>query len=217
MEPLEEGVQDPILPGRLEHGRRDESHGSLAIPIDVSDPTVTVNATYGVGSVAHAICADSGSGIASCTVPDPLDTSSPGTKTIHAHAVDRAGHVFDGNLSYSVTPYTFTGFFSPVNNLPAINDANAGSAVPIKFSLSGFRSLNLFAPGYPATQAMTSCGGALTGPLVPTQLGPDGFTYDPLLDRYKYVWKTDRGWSGCRQLIVRFKDGTEKRANFRFK
>ena len=195
----------------------DESHGSLAIPIDVSDPTVTVNATYGVGSVAHAICADSGSGIASCTVPDPLDTSSPGTKTIHAHAVDRAGHVFDGNLSYSVTPYTFTGFFSPINNLPAINDANAGSAVPIKFSLSGFRSLNLFAPGYPATQAMTSCGGALTGPLVPTQLGPDGFTYDPLLDRYKYVWKTDRGWSGCRQLIVRFKDGTEKRANFRFK
>jgi len=195
----------------------DESHGSLAIPIDVSDPTVTVNATYGVGSVAHAICADSGSGIASCTVPDPLDTSSPGTKTIHAHAVDRAGHVFDADLTYSVTPYTFTGFFSPINNLPAINDANAGSAVPIKFSLSGFRSLNLFAPGYPASQAMTSCGGALTGPLVPTQLGPDGFTYDPLLDQYKYVWKTDSSWKGCRQLIVRLTDGTEKRANFRFK
>ena len=56
----------------------------------------------------------------------------------------------------------------------------------------------------------------LTGPLVPTTLGPDGFTYDPLLDQYKYVWKTDRNWRGCRQLIVRLKDGTEKRANFRF-
>ena len=106
-----------------------------------------------------------------------------------------------------MTAYTFTGFFSPINNLPAINDANAGSSVPIKFSLSGFRSLDLFAPGYPATQAMTTCGGALTGPLVPTM--PNGFTYDPLLDQYTYVWKTDRNWRGCRQLIVRLKDGTE--------
>ena len=59
------------------------------------EPTVTVNATYGFGQVAHAVCADSGSGIASCTVPDPLDTSSVGTKTIHVHAEDRAGHVFE--------------------------------------------------------------------------------------------------------------------------
>ena len=194
----------------------DGSHGSLTIPIDESNPTVTVNTTYGYGSVAHANCADSGSGIASCTVPDPLDTSSAGTKTIQAHAVDRAGHVFDGPLTYRVTAYSFTGFFSPINNLPAVNDVNQGSAVPIKFSLAGFRSLNIFAPGYPASQAMT-CGGPVTGPLVPTTLGPDGFTYDPLLDQYKYVWKTDSAWRGCRQLVVRLKDGTEKRANFRFK
>ena len=192
----------------------DGSHGTLAIPIDVTNPTVTVNTTYGFGSVAHATCADAGSGIDTCTVPDPLDTTSVGLKTIHAHAVDRAGNVFDSDLTYRVTAYTFTGFFSPINNLPAINDANAGSSVPIKFSLSGFRSLDLFAPGYPATQAMTTCGGALTGPLVPTM--PNGFTYDPLLDQYTYVWKTDRNWRGCRQLIVRLKDGTEKRANFRF-
>ena len=124
--------------------------------------------------------------------------------------------MFDGDLTYRVTAYAFTGFFSPINNLPAVNDVNPGSAVPIKFSLSGFRSLNIFAPGYPASQAMT-CGGPVTGPLVPTTLGPDGFTYDPLLDQYKYVWKTDSTWRGCRQLVVRLKDGTEKRANFRFK
>ncbi len=130
--------------------------------------------------------------------------------------MDRAGHVFEGDLTYRVTAYSFTGFFSPINNLPAVNDANAGSAVPIKFSLSGFRGLNIFAPGYPASQAMT-CGGPVTGPLVPTILGPDGFTYDPLLDQYKYVWKTGGTWRGCRQLVVRLKDGAEKRANFRFK
>jgi hypothetical protein len=135
-------------------------------------------------------------------------------KTIHAHAVDRAGHVFDSNLTYRVTAYSFTGFFSPINNLPAVNEANAGSTVPIKFSLSGFRGLNLFAPGYPASQAMT-CGGAVSGPLVPTTPN-EAFAYDPLLDQYKYVWKTDRNLRGCRQLIVRLRDGTEKRANFRF-
>jgi hypothetical protein len=146
----------------------------------------------------------------------PLDTSSPGTKTIHADAVDRAGHQFYGDLTYRVTAYSFTGFFSPIMNLPAVNVVNAGNTVPIKFSLAGFRSFNLFATGYPASQRMT-CGGAVTGPLEPTTLGPEGFTYDPLLDQYKWVWKTDRRWMGtCRQLVVRFRDGTEKRANFRF-
>jgi Tol biopolymer transport system component len=194
----------------------DGSHGSLPIPIDVTAPTVTVNETYGFGSVAHANCADAGSGIDSCAVQDPLDTSSVETKTIHAHAVDRAGNVFDSDLSYRVTAYSFTGFFSPIANLPTVNIANAGNTVPIKFSLAGFRSFNLFAPGYPASQLMT-CGGAVTGPLQPAALGPEGFTYDPLLDQYKWVWKTDRRWMGtCRQLVVRLKDGTEKRANFRF-
>ena len=157
----------------------DDSHGSLPIPIDVSNPTVTVNATYGFGAVAHAICADSGSGIDSCSVPDPLDTSTAGIHTITVSAADRAGHhLASTQLTYRVTPYTFTGFFSPINNLPAINDANPGSTVPIKFSLSGFRGLNLFATGYPATQAMTSCGGAVTGPVVPIAI-QDALSYDP--------------------------------------
>ena len=194
----------------------DGSHGSLAIPIDVSDPTVSVNATYGFGSVAHASCADAGSGIASCSAnPDPLDTSSAGPKTVHVHAVDRVGREFEGDLPYSVTSYSFTGFFSPINNLPAMNNANAGSSVPIKFSLAGFRSFNLFAQGYPASQTMNCATGALSGPVQPT--ASDGFTYDPLLDQYKYIWKTDRRWMGtCRKLIVRLRDGGEKRANFRF-
>ena len=56
---------------------------------------------------------------------------------------------------------------------------------------------------------------ALSGPV--QQIASDGFTYETLLDQYKNVWKTQKSWSGtCRQLIVRFRDGTEKRANFRF-
>ena len=35
--------------------------------------------------------------------------------------------------------------------------------------------------------------------------------------RYSYVWKTEKSWTGCRQLILRFTDGTERRASFKFK
>jgi hypothetical protein len=36
--------------------------------------------------------------------------------------------------------YTFTGFFSPVDNPPTVNVAKAGSAIPVKFSLGGNRA-----------------------------------------------------------------------------
>jgi WD40 repeat protein len=201
----------------------DNSRGSLTIPIDTSNPTVTVNQTYGFGQVAHAICSDSGSGIETCTVPDPLDTSSVGTKTIpiaEVRAEDRAGHVFvpAQPITYTVLPWPFEGFYSPVNNLPTINEASAGSSVPVKFSLLGFRGLNVFATGYPASQPI-SCSGGTVDPVEEVATpGSSGFSYDPALDRYKFVWKTERSWRNtCRQLIVRFRDGTEKRVNFRFR
>ena len=195
----------------------DGAHGSLAVPIDTSDPTVTVNGTYEFGSVAHAVCADSGSGILSCDVPATLDTSSIGPKTVAVEAHDRAGHSFSATLSYVVTGYSFTGFFPPVDNPPVMNVVNAGNSVPLKFSLFGFRGLNVFAPGYPASQPM-SCSGGVNDPLEEiAPPGGSGFTYDPATNQYKYIWRTERSWRGtCRQLVVRFRDGTEKRANFRF-
>ena len=117
---------------------------------------MNVNATYGFGQVAHAVCADSGSGISSCTVPNPLNTSSVGTKTITVQAQDRAGHSYSATLSYEVVAgwlYTLTGFFSPVDNLPTVNAASAGSSIPIKFSLGRNWGLNVFAPGSPGVTA----------------------------------------------------------------
>jgi hypothetical protein len=37
-------------------------------------------------------------------------------------------------------------------------------------------------------------------------------------NRYTYVWKTDKSWSGtCRQLAVTLSDGTTHVAGFKFK
>ena len=48
--------------------------------------------------------------------------------------------------------------------------------------------------------------------------GGSALSYDATADQYVYVWKTDKAWAGtCRQLVVQLKDGTARRANFKFK
>jgi hypothetical protein len=48
--------------------------------------------------------------------------------------------------------------------------------------------------------------------------GGSSLSYDPVSDQYTYVWKTNKAWAGqCRQLVLRFNDGQEFRANFQFR
>lgn len=56
---------------------------------------------------------------------------------------DLGAHIVCGATS-SLSPfavvqskYHFSGFFSPVDSMPVINLAKAGSAIPVKFSLGG--------------------------------------------------------------------------------
>ena len=47
--------------------------------------------------------------------------------------------------------------------------------------------------------------------------GGSSLSYDPAVDQYVYVWKSDKAWAGtCRRLDVTLKDGTQHIANFRF-
>lgn len=47
--------------------------------------------------------------------------------------------------------YQFAGFYSPVDNIPAVNTVKAGSSIPLKFALGGNRGLAIFAGGAPAS------------------------------------------------------------------
>jgi hypothetical protein len=115
--------------------------------------------------------------------------------------------------------YNFTGFFQPVDNLPIINVATAGSAIPVKFSLGGNKGLNIFAAGYPVSQQIACPGGAPIDPIEETATaGGSSLSYDATTDQYKYVWKTNKAWKGmCRQLILNLNDGTRRDASFQFK
>ena len=117
------------------------------------------------------------------------------------------------------TQYNFTGFFEPVENLPVVNVANAGSAIPLKFSLGGFFGFDIFAAGHP-TSGQVSCSVNEPADTVEETVNAGGssLNYDPATGRYTYVWKTNKSWRGtCRLLVVRFDDGTERYAKFRFR
>jgi probable HAF family extracellular repeat protein len=114
--------------------------------------------------------------------------------------------------------FTFTGFFPPVDNPPALNRAKAGSAIPVKFGLGGDHGLDIFTPGFPASQPIACAAGAALAPVEQTVSGGgDTLRYDAAADQYIWVWATDRSWAGtCRRLTVRLVDGTERFADFSF-
>ncbi len=141
-----------------------------------------------------------------------------GTTTVTMTATDQSGNTSSCSFSVSVR-YLFAGFFSPISNLPILNTVKAGSAIPIKFSLSGNKGLNIFAADSPAS-GVVGCNS--NDPAVDlTEIdapGASGLTYNAGSDQYHYNWKTQKAWEGtCRQLVVKLNDGTEHRANFKFK
>ena len=114
--------------------------------------------------------------------------------------------------------YVFTGFFPPVDSLPTLNVAKAGSAIPVKFSLGSNFGLNIFLPGFPVS-SLTPCGSTAEDAIEQTvTVSASGLHYDAGANQYVYVWKTEKSWGGtCRTLVLKFIDGTTQKANFRFK
>ncbi len=141
-----------------------------------------------------------------------------GPTVVTVTATDAHGN--DATCTFTVTVlYNFTGFFQPVDNLPTFNEMKAGQAVPVKFSLSGNKGLNIFAADSPNSQQISCTSGAPVADVEETtNAGSSSLTYDASSDRYHYVWKTESGWKNtCRQLNVVLNDGSTHSANFKFK
>jgi hypothetical protein len=115
--------------------------------------------------------------------------------------------------------FPFEGFFAPVDNLPVVNVVNAGSAIPLKFSLGGDQGLDIFATGHPVSSQVACNSNDPGDPIEETvTAGGSSLSYEAASDRYIYVWKTQKAWKGtCRILNVRLKDGSDHFAKFRFK
>jgi hypothetical protein len=173
------------------------------MPVSFAAPTATDNCTASPGVVT-----DKQSG----------DVFQVGTTTVNSTATDAAGN--NSSCSFTVTVlYNFTGFFSPVNNLPMLNTVNAGKAIPVKFSLSGNKGLTIFAASSPYSTAINCDGTAPQSEVEETvTAGGSSLSYNASSDQYHYVWKTENSWAGtCRQLVIKLNDGSEHKANFKFR
>ncbi|HEU4766527.1 MAG TPA: PxKF domain-containing protein [Pyrinomonadaceae bacterium] len=186
------------------------SNIEVFLPLNTSDTSMAV--TY-----PAATATDNCSAAPTVTYSHASGSTFPvGTTTVTATATDAAGN--ESECTFTVTVrYNFTGFFSPVNNLPTLNSVNAGRAVPVKFSLSGDKGLNIFAPNNPNTVSL-NCNTSDPGVDVVETLSAGGSSLTFSGDQYIYVWKTESSWAGtCRQLIMTLNDGTVQVANFKFK
>lgn len=124
-------------------------------------------------------------------------------------------------LSESTSYYNFVGFFAPVGPQPEINQANAGQAIPMQFSLTGNQGTDIFNAGYPAVRQVNCPTGdpVNSSTLTDTDTsGDSGLQYDASSDTYTYVWKTDKAWAGtCQEFILGLNDGSTHTATFQFK
>jgi hypothetical protein len=188
---------------------------SLKLPSDIT-AEATGPAGAAVSYTAAATDLVDGPVPASCT-PASGSSFPVGTTAVSCSAADAHGNTVTSSFKVTVN-YAWTGFFQPVDNPPMVNTVKAGSAVPVKFSLTGNQGLNIFQSGYPASAPYTCSSTAPTDAIEQTvTAGASSLSYDPASDQYTYVWKTDKAWAGiCRTLVVKLADGATHTANFQF-
>ena len=176
---------------------------ALSVPVSFDLPTASDNCT------------------ASPTVsasPESGSTFQVGTTLVTVTASDELGNTATATFRVNVL-FNFGGLLRPIVPFPMLNMVTAGSSVPVKFSLSGNKGLDILAAGYPAS-SLIACDDEEPGSIIEGTDGAGGavLTYDAATDQYKYVWKTNQLWRGtCRIFILRLVDGTEHYAKFYFR
>ena len=191
--------------------------------VDVTAPTVSSphsGIEYKLGQPVEALytCTDEdgGSGVATCTGPATLDTSSKGPKSFEVTTTDRAGNTGVQTIPYRVV-YAYGEIREPINR-DGSSVFKAGSTVPVKFGITDFagqpvsgavatlatvRSYNTDGLHLDEEQEATTQGNANTGDL-----------FRPSAGQYVYNLSTRGLAPGSYQLFIRLDDGTQYTAVF---
>jgi streptogramin lyase len=138
----------------------------------------------------------------------------------------------DGNLWFSeynankiirvnVTAYILYGFDSPIENVPAVNTAKAGSTIPVKWRLTDPAGMPISDPSsFGSLTSYIVTNGDFSGApgegIEATSPGNTGLQY--LGNGYwRFNWKTMRSYAGGSQVMVlTLEDGTTRSAYFKF-
>jgi WD40-like Beta Propeller Repeat len=190
--------------------------------ISITNPSSGSKFTIGSSAVASYTCLDEagGTGLKTCTGTTPtgaaIDTATIGLKAFSVTASDVAGNTRTLSVPYRVI-WPFSGFLTPVDPLPTLNEVKAGKKVLVRFSLSGNRGLAVIAAGYPRSEQIACSSTSPVDGIEETLSQGNGLSYAVNADGYEYKWDTDKLWSGtCRQFVLKLADGMTYRARFRF-
>lgn len=138
-----------------------------------------------------------------------------GTHTLTLEVSDGKEVTASDSMTLKIV-YPFSNFFQPVDNPPTINTLKAGAGVPVRFSLTGYRGLEILAA---TSSNRIDCPGASLDAI--EQLMADRAStlkYDSTTDQYIYVWITDKAWAGtCRKFTLTLTGGTDHNAYFQFR
>jgi Mg-chelatase subunit ChlD len=174
----------------------------------VGGATVTYEVTSGPNAGATTTAVTGSAGVATAS----FTSTSVGADVVRVTVDDVTA---TATIDWQ-SPWPWSGFDSPVADPPSVNVVNAGSAVPVKFGLGGDRGSYIFAAGSPYSVPTSCSDGSPLGAPVHAE-GADGLRYDAARERYSFVWKTDKSWTGCRTLVLEFVNGMTQTALFRMR
>jgi len=185
---------------------------SAGASADATRAEFFIGADPGVG-LANALNGSAGS----FSSPPFGATLAAGTYTVNVRVADDADNWSPlGSLTLTVLPVpTFSGFFG-IKNPPAENSVKPGSNVSMVFSLGRSYGLDVFVNGTPKIRAY-ACGTTPSGTYSSLPSSDWKLKYDPSTDRYNLAWKTAKGTSGCREVLLQFYGGAQAAARFSFK
>ncbi|MGE5815169.1 MAG: M36 family metallopeptidase, partial [Acidobacteriota bacterium] len=102
------------------------------------------------------------------------------------------------DLPASCLAATFGGFEAPIEAAPALNSANAGSTVPVKFALTGAGD------SFQIDSQAVNCSTLEPTGETPSPLETPGSTHLRIENGFHVNWQTDASWAGtCRRVTLR--------------
>jgi predicted extracellular nuclease len=159
-------------------------------------------------------------GLPGFEAPGPSVTFAAGTLqapqrvTVTVRVTDEHGQWSEDTATIDVI-WDFGGFLSP--SMPGgVTSIKAGASHPVRFSLDGDQGKAVLGGDLLLQRHACPTGNAIGSPIVAAPNEP--FSYDPLTDSYKFVWKTQKAWVGwCGTLSVPLADGQTYRLEVAFK
>lgn len=195
------------------------------VKLDKTAPNVSLvggpadGESYNVASVPAAPTCDASDGLSgldgTCSVSGY--STSPGTHTVTASVRDKAGNSSSTSVTYSVTAWTTSGFYSPVDMNGVLNTVKGGQTVALKFEVfEGSAELtSTEIVSYFRTKEVTcgSIGTAVDG-IETTTSGRTDLRYDETDGQFIQFWQTPKTAGTCVVATIGLDDGGSISAYF---